>query len=306
MHSGLTAGCLQLLDSLQFALAYAFRRRDFSVTIPLDTLAVNFSLPWPPKMPHTFKQLLAGDELIRVFALARVPHPIVVEMYALGGGYHGFWLDQEHGGLTAQETITAAMAARANNLDTFVRVAPEGYWVVSHSLESGAGGVMAAQIQSAEHAEQFVSWTKFAPRGVRGFNTSGRDALYTHKPPAQFAEDANRDSFVAIQIETLGALGDADAIAAIDGVDMLFVGPADMSQSLGCVGQYEHPKVWEAIDAVAAACRHHGKHWGTLPANGDFAAKSVERGCRMLTLGNDVLAMRRGIDAIRQTFSEYF
>ena len=103
---------------------------------------------------------------------------------------------------------------------------------------------MGAQIQSAEHAEEFVRWCKFAPRGVRGFNTSGRDALYTHKPPAQFAEDSNRDSFVAIQIETLGALNDADAIAAIDGVDMLFVGPADMSQSLGVVGQYEHEKVW--------------------------------------------------------------
>ena len=170
-------------------------------------------------MVRTFKQLLAGNELIRVFALARVPHPIVIDIYALGGGYHGFWLDQEHGGITAQETIVASMAARANRLDSFVRVAPEGYWVVGHALESGAGGVMGAQIQSAEHAEEFVRWCKFAPRGNRGFNTSGRDALYTHKPPAQFAEDSNRDCFVAIQIETLGALSDADAIAAIDGVD---------------------------------------------------------------------------------------
>ena len=257
-------------------------------------------------MVTTFKQLLAGDDLIRVFALARVPHPIVIEMYALGGGYHGFWIDQEHGGITAQETIVTSMAARANGLDSFVRVAPEGYWVVSHALESGAGGVMGAQIQSAEHAEEFVRWCKFAPRGVRGFNTSGRDALYTHKLPSQFAEDSNRDSFVAIQIETMGALHDADAIAAIDGVDMLFVGPADMSQSLGVVGQYEHAKVWEAIDAVAAACRKHGKQWGTLPASVEFAEKSVERGCRLLTLGNDVLCMRRGVEAIKGTFSAYF
>jgi len=255
---------------------------------------------------YRFKELLAGDELIRVFAVARAPHPIVVEMYALGGGYHGFWLDQEHGGITAQETIVASMAARANGLDCFVRVAPAGYWVVSHSLESGAGGVMGAQIQSAAHAEEFVRWTKFAPRGNRGFNTSGRDALYTHKSPAEFAADANRDSLVAIQIETLGALNDVDAIAAIDGVDLLFVGPADMSQSLGVVGQYDHAKVWEAIDAVAAACAKHGKHWGTLPANSQFADKSIERGCRMLTLGNDVLAMRRGVEAIRETFAKQF
>ncbi len=257
-------------------------------------------------MSHTFKQLLAGEELIRTFALARIPHPIVIDMYALAGGYHGFWLDQEHGGITAQETIVASMAARANGLDSFVRVAPAGYWVVSHALESGAGGVMGAQIRSAEHAEEFVSWTKFAPRGNRGFNTSGRDALYTQKSPAQFAEDSNRDSFVAIQIETLGALNDADAIAAIDGVDLLFVGPADMSQSLGCVGQYEHAKVWEAIDAVSAACRKHGKHWGTLPASPQFAEKSVARGCRMLTIGNDVLSMRLGIQALKSKFAGQF
>ncbi len=80
---------------------------------------------------------------------------------------------------------------------------------------------MGAQIQSAEHAEEYVRWAKFAPRGLRGFNTSGRDADYTHKTPAQFAVDANRDSFLAIQIETAGVLKDADQIAAIDGVDLL-------------------------------------------------------------------------------------
>jgi 2-dehydro-3-deoxyglucarate aldolase/4-hydroxy-2-oxoheptanedioate aldolase len=165
---------------------------------------------------------------------------------------------------------------------------------------------MAAQIQSAAHAREFVGWTKFAPEGLRGFNTSGRDALYTHKTPGQFAADSNRESFVAIQIETLGALNDVDEIASIAGVDLLFVGPADMSQSLGCVGQYDHAKVWEAIDAVAAACKKHGKHWGTLPASAEFADKSVERGCRMLTLGNDVMPLKRGIEAIKQTFAAHF
>ena len=79
-----------------------------------------------------------------------------------------------------------------------------------------------------------------------------------------------------------------------------------MSQSLGVVGQYEHAKVWDAIDAVAAACRKHGKHWGTLPASAEFADKSVERGCRLLTLGNDVLCMRRGVESIKGTFAACF
>jgi 4-hydroxy-2-oxoheptanedioate aldolase len=257
-------------------------------------------------MTTSIKQRLATEELVRVFALGRVPHPVVIDLFALAGGYHGFWLDMEHTGTTAEQIVVAAMAARANEMDFFVRVQPSGYWVVSQSLESGAGGVMAAQIHSADEAEEFVTWSKFAPRGLRGFNTSGRDARYTHIPPAEYAASANRDSFVAIQIETLGSLNEVEQIAAIDDVDMLFIGPADLSQAVGCVGDFQHPKVWEAIDAIAAACAKHGKPWGTLPANAEFAAKSIDRGCRLLTLGNEVNALKRGIAAVQDAFPQSF
>ena len=104
-------------------------------------------------------------------------------------------------------------------------------------------------------------WAKFAPRGGRGLNLGGRDADYTHKPAARFVESANRDQFVAIQIETAGAIDQADEIAALDGVDLLFIGPADLSLALGVVGQYQHPRLWEAIDHVAACARNRGKAW---------------------------------------------
>ena len=114
------------------------------------------------------------------------------------------------------------------------------------------------------------------PRGVRGLNSTARDADYTHKPMPQFVEDANRDNLVIIQIETLGALEEADQIAAIDGVDMLFIGPADLSLSMGIVAQFHSDKLWEGIERVAAACRKHGKHWGVVPADPKFAARAVE------------------------------
>src|SRR5688500_12485147 len=106
-----------------------------------------------------------------------------------------------------------------------------------------------------------MQWAKFAPRGIRGLNTSGYDANYGGKTLPELAHDANRDSFVAIQIETLGALEECDAIAAIDGVDMLFVGPSDLSQELGVLGQWEGEKLWSAYERVTAACKKHGKHW---------------------------------------------
>ena len=257
-------------------------------------------------MGKRFRELLAEDKVVRVFAAGRVIHPVVFDLFGLAGQYDGLWLDQEHGGLTYQQILQACVAARANGFDTFVRMSPIDYSLATQNLEAGAGGLMAAQINSAEQAEEFVRWSKFAPRGVRGMNTSGWDGHYTHKTQAQFAEDANRDVFLAIQIETLGGLEDAEKIAAIDGVDLLFVGPSDLSQSMGHVGQLNHEDVWKGMDRVAAACKKHGKHWGTVPADPDYARRAVEKGCRMLTLGSDVVCLRRGIAAVQKAYGEFF
>lgn len=257
-------------------------------------------------MLRTFKQRLAERELVRVFALGRVVHPILIEMFGLAGGYHGFWLDCEHSALTTDQLVVAGLAARANQFDSFARIPPTGYWQVTQCLEAGMGGVMAAQIHSSEHAREFVQWTKFSPQGTRGMNVGGRDGDYSHLPPAQFVERANQEQFVAIQIETLGALEDADAIAAIEGVDLLFVGPADLALCLGVVGQFHHDKLWEGIERVAAACRNHGKAWGAVTPDPQFADRAIENGCLMPTFGNDVLTLRRGVESVKNAFGKHF
>jgi len=255
-------------------------------------------------MAIRFKELLARDELVRVFSLGRFLSPVTVDLFALAGGFHGFWLDQEHVGLSYAEIQQAAMYARANGFDCFVRMAPTNYAQVTQNLEAGAGGVMAAQIVSATHAEEFVTWAKFGPRGIRGVNTSGRDGWYTHRGQGEFTTAANREHLVASQIETLGALADVDAIASNDAVDLLFVGPADLSQAMGV--QKDHPHVWEAYARVAAACREHGKHWGTVPADPAFAERCVEMGCRMISVTGDVLAVRLGVAAAKQAYQSLF
>ena len=257
-------------------------------------------------MITTFKQMLASGQVMPVFAVGRIAHPIVIEMFALAGGYRGFWLDQEHGAMVQDHIVTAALAARANQLDFFVRMPPVGYWQVTQSMEAGAGGVMGAQIQSADHARQFVSWTKFAPQGTRGLVSTGREANYTHTPIGEVVSIANRERFVAIQIETLGALDQVDQIAALEGVDLLFVGPADLSLVLGVVGQFHHDKLWEAIGHIAAACHRHGKAWGAVVPDAEFAGRAAELGCRMPTVGNEILALRRGIDTLQKAFSNCF
>ncbi len=257
-------------------------------------------------MPGFFKNLLATDKLIRVFCAGRLVHPIGLQLFGLAGGYDGFWLDAEHAGISTEQITMAALVGRACGLGSFVRMPVTNYAAVTQCLESGADGVMAAQVISAAEAEKFVSWAKFAPRGVRGVNTQGADAHFTHKTAAELARDANRDHFVAIQIETLGALKEADEIAAIDDVDLLFVGPADLSASLGVLGQPNHDSVWAAIDRVAEACRRHGKAWGIVPADPAYADRCAEKGCRMITFGSDVMAMRLGVQALKTMFASQF
>jgi 4-hydroxy-2-oxoheptanedioate aldolase len=257
-------------------------------------------------MAGYFKELLASGQIIRVFCSGRMLHPVSIQMFGLAGGYHGFWLDAEHAGLSTEQISLGVLAGKASGLGSFVRLPVTNYATVTQALECGADGVMAAQVTSAAEAEKFMQWAKFAPRGLRGLNTQGADAHYTHKSQIQLAEDANRDHFSAIQIETLSALEEVDAIAAIADVDLLFVGPADLSQALGVLGQPDHEKVWGAIDRVAAACKRHGKAWGIVPASPAFATRCVEKGCRMLTFGSDVMAMRLGIQAVKNLYSAQF
>jgi 4-hydroxy-2-oxoheptanedioate aldolase len=137
-------------------------------------------------------------------------------------------------------------------------------------------------------------------------NASGYDCLYGGKSLKQFAADSNRDNFVAIQIETAGALEECERIAAIDGVDLLFVGPSDLSQVLGVLAEWESDTLWRAIERVAAACKRHGKHWGTIAVHPQFAERAFETGCRMLSFGMDIVMLRRGLEATRSSFATLF
>ncbi|MGE0758090.1 MAG: HpcH/HpaI aldolase/citrate lyase family protein [Pirellulaceae bacterium] len=254
----------------------------------------------------TFKQRMAEGETLRVFSLGRIVHPLFIEMFAQIGGYDGFWVDAEHSTPTPDQLYVTSLAARANQYDCIVRMPPIGYWEVTRVLEMGMSGVMASQIRSVDQAEQFVRWTKFPPVGERGTILTGRDANYSHKPVAQFCADANQHTLAGIQIETVPAVERVADIAAIPGVDLLFVGPTDLSVVLGIPGQFHDDRLWQAIGQVSEACRRHGKSWGCVAPDAKFADRAVDLGCGMVTMGNDVLIIRRGIEYFKTAFASRF
>lgn len=253
-------------------------------------------------MSDSMKTRLQRGEQVVVFAVSRMFHHNFIQYLGMQGGFDAFWIDVEHAGLTDRDVEIAAMAGRAHGLECFARIPPTDYATVTRCFESGATGVMAAQITSAAHAEQFVEWAKFAPRGRRGLNSLGYDGGYGATPLAEFAEQANTNTFVAIQIETLGAVEEVDGIAAIDGVDLLFLGPADLSQALGVTGDFTHERCMEAVDQLAAACRRHGKHWGAVTPTAEYAEILIEKGCTMISPTNDIRLMAAGLNAVRDQF----
>lgn len=250
----------------------------------------------------TLKDRLQAGERLNVFGLGRMFHTNVVAYLGMEGLFDGFWIDVEHGGFTTRELELAAGVGRGHGLECFVRVPPTDYALVTRCLESGAAGVMAAQIHSAAQADEFVRWAKFHPRGHRGLNPLGHDGRFGTTPLAEFTARANAGTFVAIQIETVGAVEEVDEIAALDGVDLVFVGPSDLSQSLGVVGELTHPRCLEALDRVAEACRRHGKHWGAVTPTPEYARLLIDKGCTLVSAVSDVKLITAGLHALRTTF----
>lgn len=251
------------------------------------------------------KELLAQGKVVRTFMLGQFCSPKLVELIGLQGGWDSVWFDMEHVGLTTRDIEDCSRAARATGMDSFVRLAATDYAAVMRPLEAGAGGIMAAQVRNAEQTRDIVTWSKFHPEGLRGVNGSGVDGRYGTLPAGEYFRKANADVLVAIQIEHFQAVEDVDRIAAVKGVDLLFIGPADLSQSMGLTGDWNAPELWQAFERVAQAAKRNGLHWAILPPNAAYAQRCVEMGCRMLSAGVDVWAIQRGLKGLQAEYGGY-
>jgi 2-dehydro-3-deoxyglucarate aldolase/4-hydroxy-2-oxoheptanedioate aldolase len=256
-------------------------------------------------MPR-IKQMLGDGKVVRVFGLGQLCSPKLIEVLGEHGGYDALWLDYEHAGLTMKEIELATMAARGYGLDHFVRLPATDYATVMRPLEAGAGGVMISMVRSAAEAEQAVRWAKFWPRGERGLNGGNRDGRFGLMPLAEYTARANAETFFGVQIETAGALDSLEEIAAIPDVDLLFVGPSDLSQVLGVIGDFEHPKCLEAIERIAQVCAHAKKPWGVFSRGPEYADRMKAWGCQLFVIGADMQVAHAGIRSIKERYAPFF
>mmetsp|Transcript_13964 Transcript_13964/g.19392 ORF Transcript_13964/g.19392 Transcript_13964/m.19392 type:complete len:271 (+) Transcript_13964:125-937(+) len=258
-------------------------------------------------MATRIKSLLKANKVAKVFNCGQFLSHKMVEILGLHGGYDGVFIDQEHIPTILQRDIEiAAVTAKSCGMDTFVRRPAIDYASAMAPLEAGAGGVLFSMIRDATHAEEAMEWVKFAPRGRRGLLGANRDGNYFLKSTKQYVKEANESTLIGMQIETEGALNDIEKIAAIEDLDFVLFGPADMSQVLGVTGEVNHEKVWGAISSVSKACAEAGMAWGTVPPNDEYASRAAGLGCQLFLAGHDFAVIHRGIIETKNCYPSLF
>jgi 2-keto-3-deoxy-L-rhamnonate aldolase RhmA len=254
----------------------------------------------PMKRSRVLDKLRKGEFVVAA-GMNRIAEPWLAE--TIGRiGFDVIWFDMEHRAFGIDKLDALGLACRATGIDLMVRVLKTGYTSPMRTLESGASGIMVPHVRSVEEARQWVEWVRFPPLGRRGFDGAGADADYALADPSTYLREADKDVFLVLQIEDKEALDCVDEIAAVPGVDLLFVGPGDLSISLGVPFELDHPVLQEAITRVAAASGKAGKWWGIPTASREQAQEALDRGARLITAGNDHLFLIRGF---QDAFAEF-
>jgi 2-dehydro-3-deoxyglucarate aldolase/4-hydroxy-2-oxoheptanedioate aldolase len=211
----------------------------------------------------------------------------------------------EHSGADV-ETMKAQFAScRGIGLPPVVRVPAAEYHFIARMLDAGAMGIMVPMVETREQAEHIVACTRYPPLGRRGaaFGVAPHDDYLAGSVADKIAA-AHARTLVMCQVETARGAENVDAIAAVPGVDVVWLGHFDLTNFLGIPGEFTHPRYLGAVDDLLAACRHHGKAPGFMAADAGWAREYRAKGFRALAYGIDVLllqtALAQGLAALRE------
>jgi 2-dehydro-3-deoxyglucarate aldolase/4-hydroxy-2-oxoheptanedioate aldolase len=259
----------------------------------------------PPKLISTHinkmrAKLRAGE--IVLGAGITLTDPTVTE--ALAAGVDFVWIDMEHNPITAPNMLGHLIAARAGGAAALVRIPSNDVGWVKRVLDCGAEGIILPRAYCAREVAEFVSSCRYPPMGTRGFGPR-RPMQYGRLAQAEYLKQANRDVFVAAQVETVELLAELDEVLKLDGLDSLVLGPQDLSGSMGRLGETAHPDVVAAMKTVASKAKAAGKFIGSgLGANPEFARLLIECGVQWLQVGSDFEYMIQGCQRTFHTIQQ--
>ena len=217
--------------------------------------------------------------------------PLVTEVVALAG-YDCVVIDLEHGPGSIRDAVQIMQALQGRGCAPLIRVPDSGEAGLKKALDAGAEGCMVPSVNSLDQAREVVAACHFAPKGRRGMATSVIRASGYGIHEDGYLERAAEDTLVICQIETPEAVRESEAIADLDGVDMLFLGPNDLAANLGYPGQVDHPEVLAAAERVGSAVRAAGKLMGAIPTPARPTAALKAAGCHLIMADADTLLLR--------------
>lgn len=223
--------------------------------------------------------------------------PGVPQLMALSGASFVIY-DMEHSGASIETLKTQVACCRGAGVTPLARPPVSDYHFMARLLDIGMKGVMVPMVESAAEAARIVEACRYPPAGRRGAAFGFAHDGYAPGAPADKIAAANAETLVIAQVETERGLAAVDEIAAVDGVDVIWIGQFDLTNFLGVPGQFDAPVYREACATIAAAARRHGKALGAMAANPDWAADYRAEGFEMIAAGPDQAALVAGLRAI--------
>ncbi len=221
--------------------------------------------------------------------------PIVAEILA-GAGFDWIVIDGEHAPNDITTLVPQLQAMRGGTAEPVYRIPWNDMVMIKRALDVGARTLLVPFVQNAEEARRAVAAMRYPPRGVRGVAVVVRASDFGRVP--QYLENAHQDTCLLVQLETRAALKEIEAIAKVEGVDGMFIGPSDLSADMGHLGNNKHPEVQAAVKNAAERIRAAGKPAGTLVRDAEGAEEMFAAGFSFVAAGIDVAMLARNAEAL--------
>lgn len=236
--------------------------------------------------PNAVKQALREGKTVLGTSYGQLRDPEIARILK-AAGFDYAYLDGEHGGFGIETIQNVCRTAGLCGLTVFTRVADMEYELIARALDCGSDGIIFPRVESPELLEKAVSWCKFPPLGVRGFGLTVMQSDYEPVTIPEMIAHRNENGMVILQIETVKALEAREELLSVAGLDVVMVGPVDLSISLGIPGQFEHPRFIEAIDQIRDTCVDKGIVPGIQCRGVALSKFCRDRGFRFLGTSNE-------------------
>lgn len=247
---------------------------------------------------NTFKHAIAAGKL-QIGLWCSLCSNITTEIVS-HSGYDWLLLDTEHAPNEVPDILSHLQAAQAGSASCIVRPAWNDMVLIKRFLDIGAQTLLLPFVQTPEEARRAVEATRYPPGGIRGITGSGRAGRYGRVK--DYLKNASSEICVLVQVETRSALDQIEAIAAVDGVDGVFIGPNDLSASFGHLGNWGHADVQAALKDAVTRLKKVGKPAGILTPNEEEAKRFIDWGYTFVAVGSDLGLLARGADTLAKKF----